>query len=252
MRVPLEKPLTLAPERAASQADAVRREREHWSVMSAVWASGIHAVAMDQAAAARAPHTFSLERASGLITNQKQSSRCWTLAGSSLLNAAVCAQHNLKEFEFSQAHQMFWDTLEKANYFLSNLATAEEPVDSEVVACLRVRGNGHGPVRLRDRTGGPAGHEQGGPPPVRGKPARPRHAHHGVNLVEGRPSRWKVEHSWRTDSGHHGWFVMSQNWFAEHTYHGIGRRRRLSAPQPAALASPAQVLPPWSPVGDSV
>ncbi len=246
MGVRPEQSLTLSPERAASQADAFRWEREHRSVMNAVRASGIRAVAMDQAVAAKTRHTFSLERATGLITNQKQSGRCWALAGFNLLDA-------LKAFEFSQAHQMFWDKLEKANYFLSNvLATAEEPVDSEAVACLRVRGNGHGPVRLRGRAGGAAGHEQGEPPAVRGKPAHPRHAHHGVNLVEGWPSRWKVENSWRTDRGHHGWFVMSQNWFAEHTCHVIGRRRHLPAPQRAARASPAQVLPLWSPVGDSV
>ena len=44
---------------------------------------------------------------------------------------------NLKEFEFSQNHMMFWDKLERANYFLEAIIeTADRAVDDRTVAYL--------------------------------------------------------------------------------------------------------------------
>ena len=44
---------------------------------------------------------------------------------------------NLKEFEFSQNHIMFWDKLERANYFLNAIIeTRGRDVDDRTVAHL--------------------------------------------------------------------------------------------------------------------
>ena len=44
---------------------------------------------------------------------------------------------NLKEFEFSQNHTLFYDKLERANYFLEAIIeTADRPVDDRTVAFL--------------------------------------------------------------------------------------------------------------------
>ena len=51
----------------------------------------------------------------------------------------------LKDFEFSQSHTMFWDKLERANYFLEAvIETAGREVDDRTVAYLLNRGAGDG------------------------------------------------------------------------------------------------------------
>jgi hypothetical protein len=41
---------------------------------------------------------------------------------------------NLEQFELSQAYLMFWDKLEKANYFLESIVeTRDEPLDGRLV-----------------------------------------------------------------------------------------------------------------------
>ncbi len=70
-------------------------------------------------------------------TNQKSSGRCWLFAGLNLLRVGAMAKMNLKSFEFSQNHVMFWDKLERANYFLESIIdTADRDVDDRTVAYL--------------------------------------------------------------------------------------------------------------------
>ena len=46
---------------------------------------------------------------------------------------------NLKTFELSEVYQMFWDKLEKANYFLENIIeTRDEPLDSRTILALLI------------------------------------------------------------------------------------------------------------------
>ncbi|WP_051663178.1 aminopeptidase C [Alicyclobacillus macrosporangiidus] len=107
------------------------------ALMNAVRKSGIQATAWNQDAMARMTYTFSNEIETGEITSQKQSGRCWMFAGLNTLRVHTMRQLNLKTFEFSQAYLMFWDKLEKANYFLENiLETLDEETGSRVVAWL--------------------------------------------------------------------------------------------------------------------
>ena len=70
-------------------------------------------------------------------TNQKSSGRCWGFAGLNLFRVYLGRKHNLKDFQFSQSYFMFWDKLEKANYFLESiLSTLEEDFDSRIVMHL--------------------------------------------------------------------------------------------------------------------
>ena len=57
------------------------------------------------------------------VTNQKASGRCWGFAGLNLLRLEIVKKYNLNSFEFSQNYFMFWDKLEKSNYFLENILT---------------------------------------------------------------------------------------------------------------------------------
>jgi bleomycin hydrolase len=71
------------------------------------------------------------------VTDQKKSGRCWLFAGLNLLRVDAAKAMNLKEFEFSQNHLMFWDKLERANFFLEAvIETAERDLDDRTVAYL--------------------------------------------------------------------------------------------------------------------
>ena len=70
-------------------------------------------------------------------TNQKSSGRCWGFAGLNLFRIYLGRKHNLKDFQFSQSYFMFWDKLEKANYFLESiLSTVEEKSNSRIIMHL--------------------------------------------------------------------------------------------------------------------
>src|SRR5262252_7340603 len=71
------------------------------------------------------------------VTNQERSGRCWLFAGLNLLRVGAMKKMGLKEFEFSQNYAMFWDKIERANYFLEAIIeTADRDVDDRTVAHL--------------------------------------------------------------------------------------------------------------------
>jgi bleomycin hydrolase len=71
------------------------------------------------------------------VTNQERSGRCWLFAGLNLLRVGAMKKMGLKDFEFSQNYVMFWDKIERANYFLEAvIETAGRDVDDRTVAFL--------------------------------------------------------------------------------------------------------------------
>ena len=95
-------------------------------------------LAMDWDKYRKIDHTFS-EHISGemKITNQKSSGRCWGYAGLNLFRIYLGRKHNLRNFEFSQTYFMFWDKLEKSNYFLNSIIdTVKESWDSRLIMHL--------------------------------------------------------------------------------------------------------------------
>ena len=83
-------------------------------------------------------HSFSnIVKGEMTVTNQKSSGRCWGFAGLNLFRFYIGRKHNLKNFEFSQSYFMFWDKLEKANYFLECIIdSAAEDWNSRMVMHL--------------------------------------------------------------------------------------------------------------------
>ena len=72
----------------------------------------------------------------------------------------------------------------------------------------------------------------------------------GVDVVGGKPRRWRVENSWGEDkSGRKGFFVLNDNWFDEHLFEIAARRSALPKELQKALDLPPIVLPPWDPMG---
>src|SRR5579884_1475576 len=82
-------------------------------------------------------HTFSHRLDDWSVTNQKRSGRCWMFAGLNLFRVGTMKKLGLKSFEFSQNYTMFWDKLERANYFLEAIIqTADRAPDDRTVSFL--------------------------------------------------------------------------------------------------------------------
>ncbi len=104
---------------------------------NAVSETSIDEVALDREVVVGTNTTVSNLLDDWSVTNQKNSGRCWLFAGLNLLRVGAAQTMNLKEFEFSQSHLMFWDKLERANYFLeAMIATADRDLDERTVAHL--------------------------------------------------------------------------------------------------------------------
>ena len=105
--------------------------------MHAVTNNGVLKSALDQEAMRRNPHHFSTELTQGDITSQKKSGRCWMFAATNCMRYQVIHRFHLETFELSQNYPLFYDKLEKANYFLESiLATLDEPTNGRVIAHL--------------------------------------------------------------------------------------------------------------------
>jgi bleomycin hydrolase len=71
----------------------------------------------------------------------------------------------------------------------------------------------------------------------------------GVNVVDGKPNRWKVENSWGDKRGEKGWFRMSDEWFSEYVYQVVVEKKYLTGDERKALEKKPTVLKPWDPMG---
>lgn len=114
---------------AADRANAVARD--------AVMTNGLNKSCLNHEARRRTTHTFSVSLKQGPVTNQKQSGRCWLFAAMNVMRSRIIKRCNLTDFELSQNYMLFWDKLEKSNWFLENiLDTLDEPVGSRLLDYL--------------------------------------------------------------------------------------------------------------------
>ena len=104
---------------------------------NAVAQTSIDEIALDRQVVVGTDTTVSNLLDDWSVTNQKNSGRCWLFAGLNLLRVGAAQAMNLKELEFSQNHLMFWDKLERANYFLeAMIETADRDLDDRTVTFL--------------------------------------------------------------------------------------------------------------------
>ncbi|MFI4862289.1 MAG: aminopeptidase C [Phycisphaerales bacterium JB063] len=127
----------LTADRLAALRDAFAADPRNTLSQNAVTQTTIDDIALNRSVVTSTDHTFSHHLDDWEVTNQKASGRCWLFAGLNLIRQGAMKKMNLKAFEFSQNYAMFWDKLERANYFLEQIiATADRPVDDRVVAHL--------------------------------------------------------------------------------------------------------------------
>ena len=112
-------------------------DRGNRIAQKAAVASGPSAVVKDYLKDREDLHEFSISLKQPGITNQKASGRCWMFAGLNFLRYHMIQKFNLKDFELSQNFTLFYDKLEKSNWFLENIMdTFAEPVHSRVLDYL--------------------------------------------------------------------------------------------------------------------
>ena len=71
----------------------------------------------------------------------------------------------------------------------------------------------------------------------------------GVDLVDGQPTKWKVENSWGDKVGEKGFFVMSDDWMEEFCYQIVVNKKYLPKDLQEILKEEPTVLAPWDPMG---
>ena len=127
----------LTPDDLASLRTDFVANRAYRITQNAVTKVGILDVALDRDVVTGTDHSVSHLIDDWKVTNQKKSGRCWLFAGLNLLRVGAMSAMNVKDFEFSQNHIMFWDKLERANYYLNAIVeTRDREVDDRTVAHL--------------------------------------------------------------------------------------------------------------------
>jgi bleomycin hydrolase len=72
----------------------------------------------------------------------------------------------------------------------------------------------------------------------------------GVDLVDDKPTKWKVENSWGDKVGDKGYFVMSDDWLNEYTYQIVINKKYLEKELLDVIeADNVTTLAPWDPMG---
>ena len=71
----------------------------------------------------------------------------------------------------------------------------------------------------------------------------------GVSLINGKPTKWKVENSWGQEKVNKGYYVMNDSWFDIYVYQAVVNRKYLGEKELKAYESKINVLKPWDPMG---
>ena len=127
----------ITPEALAQYSETFNSDRASRVARDAVMSAGLLKTCLNPMAARKNNHEFSLTLKQGAVTHQKQSGRCWLFAATNVMRFGIIKKYNLENFELSQNYLLFWDKLEKSNWFLENiLDTADKPVDSRILCHL--------------------------------------------------------------------------------------------------------------------
>ena len=71
----------------------------------------------------------------------------------------------------------------------------------------------------------------------------------GVDVVDGKPRRWRVENSWDDKVGDKGFCLMNDSWFAEYMFEIAAPKSYLPQELQDAWDMAPIKLPPWDPMG---
>ena len=125
-------------EAISQRGKAFEESRANRVAKRAVTALGLREAArVSEGVAGNAITAFDVEVFQGDRSDQMRSGRCWMFAALNTFRFHIIQNYNLKTFELSQSYPLFFDKLEKSNWFLENvLDTLDEPLTGRLVAYL--------------------------------------------------------------------------------------------------------------------
>ena len=133
----MDKNTCVTPDDLAVFQATFHTDRANIIAKNAVSSVGIRAAARTPEGIAANGMSWDLEVSTGERTDQKRSGRCWMFASLNTYRYRTMKKYNLKSFEFSEAYPLFFDKLEKSNWFLENiLDTLDEPLSGRLMAYL--------------------------------------------------------------------------------------------------------------------
>ncbi|MCK4979013.1 MAG: aminopeptidase, partial [Candidatus Delongbacteria bacterium] len=97
--------------------DQIAKKEEKNILHSAIFKNGVQKIAFKNESLIDMQHLFSEDIKTGKITSQNSSGRCWLFAAVNVLREQTAKKLKIEDFELSQTYLMFYDKLEKANYF---------------------------------------------------------------------------------------------------------------------------------------
>lgn len=121
----------LSVEDLQSLRDSFTADETNRIAMNAVTAAGIDKVAKNYDRARLLQRRFSTIVDNGEATHQDRSGRCWLFSSLNVARFVAKKNMNLEQFEFSQNYAMYYDKLERVNYFLKDMACLVEAGESE-------------------------------------------------------------------------------------------------------------------------
>lgn len=86
--------------------------------INAVSSSNLNTLAEDREVLSRKNSYYSNTLKAGKIQDQKKSGRCWNFSVLNTIRVRIAKKYGIENFELSQNYLLFWDKMEKANYFL--------------------------------------------------------------------------------------------------------------------------------------
>lgn len=116
----------IAPERLASWRTEFAANPANRLAMNACSHGNVDEIALNRQVLATLDWTFSHEVTTGSVSNQKQAGFCWLYAALNWLRIDVMAKLGVEDFEFSQNYLIFFDRLEKANRYLTLMASLRD------------------------------------------------------------------------------------------------------------------------------
>ena len=128
---------SIATEDLANARARFEADRTCVVAKNAASSAGIRAAARVPEAMSANSLDFDVEVTQGSRCDQERSGRCWMFASLNTMRYRTIKKFNLKDFELSQAYPLFFDKLEKSNWFLGNIiSTLDEPLDGRLVSFL--------------------------------------------------------------------------------------------------------------------
>ena len=70
----------------------------------------------------------------------------------------------------------------------------------------------------------------------------------GVDVQDQKPVKWLVENSWGKEKGHEGYWSMYDNWFNEHLYMVVVKKKYVPEKSSNCSRNSRRVLPRWHPM----